>query len=83
MELYRKLAEEFYDKEAEEGKKSLFTPRPLIYHVKRDTPITVPQKEQLYKLVDKHKLIIDYDIERLTRSEASRQIARLLAEYGR
>ncbi len=83
VELYRKLAEEFYDKEAEEGKKSLFTPRPLIYHVKRDTPITVPQKEQLYKLVDKHKLIIDYDIERLTRSEASRQIARLLAEYGR
>lgn len=83
VELYQRLAEAFYDQEAEEGKKSLFTPRPLIYHVKRDTPITVPQKEQLYKLVDKHKLIIDYEIEKLTRSEASRQIARLLAEYGR
>ena len=83
VELYRKLAEEFYDKEAEEGEKSLFVPKPLIYHVKRDTPITVSQKEQLYKLIDKHKLIIDYDIEKLTRSEASRRIDRLLAEYGR
>lgn len=83
VELYRKLTEEFYDKEAEEGEKNLFVPRPLLYHVKRDTPVTVPQKEQLYKLIDKHKLIIDYDIEKLTRSEASRRIDRLLAEYGR
>lgn len=83
VELYRKLTEEFYDKETEEGEKNLFVPRPLLYHVKRDTPITVSQKEQLYKLIDKHKLIIDYDIEKLTRSEASRRIDRLLAEYGR
>ena len=41
------------------------------------------QKEQLYKLADKHKLVLEYDIEKLTRSEASRQIDRLLAEYGR
>ena len=45
--------------------------------------MTIPQKEQLYKLVDKHKLIIDYEIESLTRSEASRKIDQLLAEYGR
>lgn len=83
VELYRKLAELFYDKEEAEGEKSLFRPKKLCYHVKRDTPITIPQKEQLYKLVDKHKLIVDYDIEKLTRSEASRRIDRLLAEYGR
>lgn len=83
VELYQKLAEQFYDKEKAEGDKNLFTPRPLCYHVKRDTPITVPQKEQLYKLIDKHKLLIDYDVEKLTRSEASRRIDRLLAEYGR
>lgn len=83
VELYRKLTELFYDKEEAEGDKSLFRPKKLCYHVKRDTPITIPQKEQLYKLVDKHKLIIDYDIEKLTRSEASRRIDRLLAEYGR
>lgn len=83
VELYRKLTEQFYEKEEAEGDKSLFRPKKLCYQAKRDTPITIPQKEQLYKLVDKHKLIIDYEIEGLTRSEASRQIDRILAEFGR
>lgn len=83
VELYQKLTEQFYEKEEAEGDQSLFRPRPLCYHVKRDMPITIPQKEQLYKLIDRHKLIIDYNIEELTRSEASRQIDRLLAKYER
>lgn len=81
--LYRKLWEEFYTKEEEAGKNSLFSPAPLLYQAKRDTPLTIPQKEQLYKLLDKHKLIIDYEIESLTRSEASRKIDQILAKYGR
>lgn len=81
--LYQKLSEEFYEKEEAEGEKSLFHPKPLRYQVKRVTPITIPQKEQLYKLLDKHKLVVDYEIESLTRSEASRKIDRILAEYGR
>lgn len=83
VELYRKLARDFGEKEEAEGGKSLFRPGKLCYQAKRDTPVTLPQKEQLYKLVDRHKLIIDYDIEKLTRSEASRRIDRILAEYGR
>ena len=83
VELYRKLTELYYDMEAAEGNKSLFLPKKLRHNVKRDTPATKPQKEQLYKLTDRHKLIIDYDIEKLTRSEASRKIDRILAEYGR
>ncbi len=82
VKLYRRLAEEFYGKEETESDGNLFLPRPLCYYVKRDTPITVSQKERLYKLADRHKLIIDYDIEKLTRSEASRKIDQLLAEYG-
>lgn len=81
--LYQKLSEEFYGKEEEAGEKSLFCPKPLLYQAKRDTPLTIPQKEQLYKLLDKHKLIVDYEVESLTRSEASRKIDRILAEYGR
>ena len=81
--LYQKLAEQFYDIEAAEGEKNLFNPRPLLYQIRRDTPITTAQKEQLYKLIDKHKLVIDYDVAKLTRSEASRRIDQLLAEYGR
>lgn len=83
VELYRKLTECFYEVEEQAGEKSLFRPRRLLHNARRQTPATIPQKEQLYKLVDRHKLIIDYDIEKLTRSEASRQIDRILAEYGR
>lgn len=76
--LYDKLTELFY-----EGNEKDFVPVPLLYQAKRETPITIPQKEQLYKLIDKHKLIVEYDVEKLTRSEASRIIFQLLAEYGR
>lgn len=81
--LYRKLLDEFYEKEEEAGEKSLFRPMPLLYQAKRDTPLTIPQKEQLYKLLDKHKLIVDYEVESLTRSEASRKIDQILVKYGR
>ncbi len=83
IELYRKLTEEYYEKEETAEEKSLFRPKPLIYHAKRDTPLTVAQKEQLYKLLDRHKLVVDYEIENLTRSEASRKIDQILATYGR
>ena len=75
--------EEFQEKEDAAGEKSLFRPRQLLYQAKRDTPLTIAQKEQLYKLLDRHKLIVDYKIESLTRSEASRKIDQILAEYGR
>lgn len=81
--LYGKLAEEFHEKEEAEGEKSLFRPKQLIYQAKRDTPLTIAQKEQLYKLLDRHKLIVDYKVESLTRSEASRKIDQILAAYGR
>ena len=77
-ELYRKLAMLFY-----RGNETAFEPNRLLYQAKRETPITIPQKEQLYKLLDRHKLIVDYEIDSLTRSEASRKIDRILAEYGR
>ncbi|MDE7019161.1 MAG: 3'-5' exonuclease [Lachnospiraceae bacterium] len=76
--LYGKLTA-FFD----EGHEKEFTPYQLRYQAKRDTPITIPQKEQLYKLIDRHKIAIDYNLDKLTRSEASRIIAQLLAEYGR
>lgn len=81
--LYGKLAEAFCEKEEAAGEKSLFRPKQLIYRAKRDTPLTIAQKEQLYKLLDRHKLIVDYEVESLTRSEASRKIDELLQAYGR
>ena len=76
--LYDKLIELFY-----EGNEKDFYPVPLLYRAKRETPITIPQKEQLYKLIDKHKIKVEYEVEKLTRNEASRIISQLLVEYGR
>lgn len=73
--LYQKLCENFF---AEED----FKPQPLIYKVKKEGPVTRPQKERLYRLLAQHKLTPDYDVELLTKNEASRQIDKILAIYG-
>lgn len=73
--LYLKLAEQFFEAEPSQG--GLFAPIPLHCKIKRDTPATKAQKEQLYRLMKQHKIEIDADVERLTRSEASRFIDKL------
>lgn len=73
--LYQKLCENFFEKED-------FRPQPLIYKVKKEGPVTKPQKERLYRLLAQHKLTPDYDVELLTKNEASRQIDKILAIYG-
>ena len=76
--LYQRLAELFYSEE-----EVLFKPTPLHFAVKRDTPATKPQKERLYRLLAQHKIEWDRDVEKLTRSEASRFTDKILAKYGR
>lgn len=76
--LYQKMAENFESK-----KSTVFEPYPLIYKVKKDSPATRLQKERLYRLLQLHKITAEYDIEGLTKSEASRYQDRILAEYGR
>lgn len=78
--LYDKLFEAFGEREHAEKQ---FRPYPLLYHVKRETPITPAQKERLYKLLTKHKLTVEYDLDKLTRNEASRYTDQILAKYGR
>ena len=91
--LFRKLAELFYEEENGEqaltesdgkiAKNTLFAPKPLHFQVKRDTPATKPQKERLYRLLEQHKIILEADVEKLTRSEAGRLVDKILAKYGR
>lgn len=76
--LYRRLTEQFYSEEED-----LFVPAELIYKVKRDQPALYSQKEKLYRLISQHKITIDADVEKLSRSEASRWIDKILAKYGR
>lgn len=74
--LYEKLAAVFYEE-------SEFAPRQLVYRVKRETPATAGQKERLYNLVLKHKLVLGYDIDKLTKNEASRITDKIISRYGR
>lgn len=78
--LYDRLWEAF-GKEAEADK--FFSPSKLNYQVKRETPITSAQKERLYKLIVRHKLSVEYDLDKLTRNEASRYTDLIVAKYGR
>lgn len=74
--LYVKLGGLFYKEED-----ALFHPAPLIFKVKRDTPATRPQKERLYKLLQQHNITLEIDVEKLTRSEASRIADKICASY--
>jgi len=86
VSLYQRLAEEFYTEED-------FKPFPLLYKVKKESPITKNQKERLYRLMEKHKLDLEADeelklcltmeIDKLTKNEASRYTDRILSKYGR
>jgi len=79
VDLYQKLREAFSSEETE----NVFQPRKLIYQAKRDTPATKAQIERLYKLTEKHNIMVEADLSKLTRSEASRYTDRILATYGR
>lgn len=91
--LFRKLTELFYQEETDgqastesaekKTNNNLFEPQPLHFQVKRDTPATKPQKERLYRLLEQHKITLEVDVEKLTRSEAGRLVDKILAKYGR
>lgn len=74
-ELYEILSSEF------EGD-DVWTYR-LEYKAKRQTPITSRQEKYLRDLVARHNILIDYDINKLTKSEASRRIDNIILEYGK
>lgn len=82
--LYLKMWEEFGDAtDAEASKNKIFAPYQLVYKIKKEGPATKAQKERLYRELDKHKIVPEYDVERLTKNEASRYLDRILSEYGR
>lgn len=77
--LYLKLLQEFEGKD----ENLLFQPKPLNYQVKKESPITRAQKERLYLLIERHKIETEYQIDKLTKNEASRYTDQILAKYGR
>lgn len=56
---------------------------PLNYKPKTENPITDRQIEFLNSLINRYKIEPDFEIDRLTKNEASRRIDRILSTYGR
>lgn len=77
--LYQKLAADFDTDENERD----FLPTQLRYHPKREIPATNHQKERLLELIKRQHLSVEYEVESLTRNEASRLTDQILAKYGR
>lgn len=78
MELYDRLRRQF-----PESPEELFAPKPLVYKVKKQGPITPAQKGYLNDLVKYHKIALEISIETLTKNEASRLIDKIILEHGR
>ncbi len=58
-------------------------PYKLMYKVKKEGPITAHQKERLLELLDYYHINPPYDVDMLTKNEASRNIDKIIFEYGR
>lgn len=80
LDLYWILKEKFgQDEEAYK----CFVPKPLVYQVKREAPITKKQMEQLQRYLSYYELECEYNIESMTRNEASRYLDHLISSHGR
>lgn len=60
-----------------------FEPKSLFYKPKKQSPLTDKQRKFLSSLIRQHKVEIDYDLDDLTKSEASKKIDGILSTYGR
>lgn len=86
VSIYHKFKEELENQFMEDKKEQmnfLFQPQKLNYQVKKEGPASKKQKQRLYDLIQRHKVIVEYDIDNLTKNEASRYTDIILSTYGR
>ena len=72
-----------YIKENWKLERTWLDPKPLMYSVKKEVPATLRQKEYLRALAKYHKIELEFEIESLTKNEASRAIDGIIAEHGK
>ncbi len=77
-ELYLMFYDMFRDDNPE-----LFQPKEFVYKPKKSSPITEKQKKYLLALVSHHNLVVEYDIDKLSKSEASRKIDQIISTKGK
>lgn len=59
-----------------------FMPKGLHYDVKKESPATKLQKERLAQMLRNCGVEPEYDLERISKNEASREMDRLISQYG-
>lgn len=75
--LYQTLAHYYEEKEP-----NVFKPEQLVYRPKKIQPMTEKQKQFLISLCEQHNIRMELKFTTMTRNEASKQIDRILSEYG-
>lgn len=61
----------------------LFEPYGLVYKAKKMQPITDKQKKYLTSLMNYHHMDMDFDLDELSKNEASKKIDKIISEKGR
>lgn len=61
----------------------LFEPYRLVHKAKKLQPITDRQKKYLTALINYHHMDIDFDLDELSKNEASKKIDKIIFEKGR
>ena len=65
------------------GESEAFTPRELVYKVKKQLPATERQKQHLKCYAQRFGLTVSAELDRMTRNEASRLLDNWISQYGR
>lgn len=55
----------------------------LKFNAKKDSPITAAQKRYLNALCEKHSVVMEQDVDTLTKSKASKLIDGIISSYGK
>ena len=80
VQLFEILKQRFGAKAAKEGC-TMFEPKMLVHNAKREQPITIAQKEQIVKYCARLNLVMEQDLNAMTRAEASRFIEKYHAAF--
>lgn len=77
-ELYLNLKNQFCSSHPK-----LFEPTPMTWDMPKTIPLTKRQKNYLLSLCSRHQIILEENIDSLTKSQCSRLIDTIISEYGK
>lgn len=77
-QLYQHLEKDFAHQEPK-----LFKPQPMIWEMPKWEPVTQKQIKYLKSLCAAHNILLEADIQRFSKSEASKLIDKIISQHGK